>query len=295
MTNLWLAKYAVQRCLDVLPGSLKTNEVLQKTLGGLRKPIIFGYPRTLTMLWLLQQAGVRLDGSVCVELGTGWDMSSAMTLVRTGASFVHTYDHVSHALPELKAMALQLIEAKITPSDTDLPFGPPFEELKKLVGQPRGEVAYHAPFDARATGLSDRSIDFYYSLATLEHIPCGVLKELLEESFRILKPGACCYHYIQPAMHSWRGSESSVDYLIFSQPTWDKWIASSIAYENRLRAVEHLELLKSIGFTITKTWFSTDVRALKKIPSMQLASEFTRFTAEELAQNYVWVVAQKPV
>ncbi len=294
MSNLWLAKYAVQRVLSVLPNSIGTNAVLQKTMGGLRKPIIYGYPRTLTMLWLLKQASVTVDGAVCVELGTGWDMSSAMTLVRTGVSRVHTYDHVRHALPDLKAMAQGLIDAKAKPADTDLPFDVPFDEMKQLVGEPRGEVEYHAPFDARSTNLAAESIDFYYSLATLEHIPVDILKDLLQESYRILKPGAYCYHYIQPAMHSWRGSESSVDYLIFSQRTWDRWISNQIAYENRLRAIEHLELLKTVGFKIVKTWFSLDKKALEKIPRMKLAPDFRQFTPEELAQNYVWVIARKP-
>lgn len=294
MSNLWLGKYVVQRVASAVPGGVKINEALQWTLGGLRKPVIYGYPRTLTMLWLLQQAEVHIDGSICVELGTGWDMSSAMTLVRTGARRVHTYDHVRHAVPKLKAMALQQIEGKITPADADLSFEPPFEELKQLVGEPRGEVEYHAPFDARATGLANQSIDFYYSLATLEHIPYPILKELLQESLRVLKPGSHCYHYIQPAMHSWRGSETSVDYLIFSQRTWEKWIINPIAYENRMRAIEHLELLKEVGFEIVRTWFNLDRNALAKIPRMKLAPEFNRFTHEELAQIYVWVIARKP-
>jgi len=294
MSNLWLGKYVVQRVASAVPGGRKINEVLQWTIGGLRKPIIFGYPRTLTMFWLLQQAGVTLESAVCVELGTGWDMSSAMTLVRTGARHVHTYDHVRHAVPKLKAMALQQIEGKMTPTDADLAFEPPFEELKQLVGEPRGEVEYHAPFDARATGLADQSVDFYYSLATLEHIPVGMLKELLQESFRILRPGSYCYHYIQPAMHSWKGSETSVDYLIFSERTWDRWIINPIAYENRLRAVEHLELLKEAGFEVVRSWFHLDRKALTKLPRMRLAPEFQRFTHEELAQNYVWVIARKP-
>jgi SAM-dependent methyltransferase len=294
MMNLWLAKYAVQRVASVVPGGIKINEVLQKRLGGLRNPVLFGYPRTLTMLWLLRQAGVTLEDAVCVELGTGWDMSSAMTLIRTAACCVHTYDHVRHVVPELKTSALEQIEGKVTPLDADLAFEPPFEELRLLVGEPRGEVFYHAPHDARRTEHHDQSVDFYYSLATLEHVPLATLKGLLTESYRILKPGGYCYHYIQPAMHSWRGSESSVDYLVFSKSTWEKWIINPIAYENRMRAVEHIRLLQEAGFEIVRAWFNLDPRALAKIPRMKLAPEFTAFTAAELAQNYVWVIARKP-
>ncbi len=294
MSYLWLAKYAVQRVLSVLPYSTRTNAVLQYSVGGLRNPIIYGYPRTLTMHWLLAQAGISLQDTVCVELGTGWDMSSAMTLIRTGARVVHTYDHVRHSVPELEAKALGMIESQETPTDTDLPFEPPFAELARMVGEPTGEMHYHAPHDARDTGLPNESVDFYYSLATLEHIPIPILEGLLRESYRILKPGSHCYHYVQPAMHSWKGRESSVDYLIFSQRIWDKWVSNSIAYENRLRAVQHLELLQSIGFEITCTWFNVDKASLEKIPRMNLADDFRRFTPEQLAQNYFWVIARKP-
>lgn len=294
MSRIWIGKYLVQKCLSALPWSLKTNEILQKTLGGLRRPIIHGYPRTLTMLWLLQQTHITLDGAVCVELGTGWDMSSAMTLARTGVCHVHTFDHIAHTMPELRAIALKQLEDKTTPTDTDLPFEVPFEELKNLVGEERAEVEYHAPFDARTTGLADASVDFYYSLATLEHIPVEILKELLKESFRILRPGAYCYHYVQPAMHSYWGSESSVDYLIFSHRTWERWMANSLSYENRLRAVEHLQLIRDAGFEIVRTWFHLDRKALAKLPRMRLAPEFQGFSHEELAQNYFWVIARKP-
>jgi SAM-dependent methyltransferase len=294
LSYLWLAKYVVQKVISTLPCGEQVNKLLQQTVGGLRKPVIYGYPRTLTMIWLLGQLDISIRGCQCVELGTGWDLSSAMTLVRLGAAKVHTYDHVRHALPELKARALAMIESSATPTDSDLPFDVPFQELTGLLREPHGEVEYHAPFDARQTALLDASIDFYYSFATLEHIPVDVLKELLQESFRILKPGAYCYHYIQPSMHSLRWSDSSVDYLIFPQATWDKWIANPIAYENRLRAVQHLDLLKQAGFDIVHAWFNTDHRALKRLPEMRLAPAFERFTPEQLAQNYVWVVGRKP-
>ena len=293
MGYLWMAKYGIQRVLSSLPYSIELNSVLQYSVGGLRNPVIYGYPRTLTMHWLLAQAGVSIGDAVCVELGTGWDMSSAMTLVRTGAKEVHTFDHVRHAVPELQARALQMITSRSIPTDADLPFEPPFAELTKLVGEPRAEVHYHAPHDARETGFASGSVDFYYSLATLEHIPADILRGLLEESFRILKPGGYCYHYVQPAMHSWKGRESGVDYLIFSERTWQKWITSPLAHENRLRAVEHIDLLRSVGFEIVKTWFNVDQASLEKIPRMRLAEEFKKFTPEQLAQNYFWVIARK--
>lgn len=294
MSYAWLAKYAFQKVVSRLPFGHQINTVCQKTLGGLRKPVLFGYPRTLTMLWLLRQSGVSLRGTVCVELGTGWDLSSALTLVRTGAADVYTYDHLRHLVPEYCEMAAAAIDSRRIPSDTNLPFSPPFAELAELVGVPRGQIHYRAPYDARRTGLSPESVDLYYSLATLEHIPLPTVRELLAESFRILKPGSVCYHYIQPSMHSWRGKESSIDYLVFSSSTWERWIANPIAYENRLRAVEYLGLLTDAGFEIVDTRYSVDQVALSKLPHMRIAEEFSRFTPEQLAQEYVWVIARKP-
>nr|UXE45419.1 hypothetical protein Hi04_10k_c4773_00034 [uncultured bacterium] len=294
MRYLWITKYATQRFLSFFPHSIEMNAVLQYSVGGLRRPIVYGYPRTLTMHWLLAQTGISLADAVCVELGTGWDMSSAMTLARSGAREVYTFDHVRHAVPELEASALRMIESRIVPSDTDLPFQPPFAELTKLVSEEKGLVHYKAPHDARHTGFGDSSVDFYYSLATLEHIPAKILEGLLRESYRILKPGTYCYHLVQPGMHAWRGRESSVDYLIFSKRIWERWLASPLAFENRLRAVEHLDLLRSVGFDIVRTWFHVDETALEKLPRMRLAEEFRRFSFEELAHDNFWVIARKP-
>ncbi len=111
MSYPWLGKYVAQKLYSSSPFGAEFNAFFQKTMGALRRPVIHGYPRTLTMLWLLEQCGVSLKGQKSVELGTGWDLSSAMTLSRAGADEVVTYDHLRHVNPELQRKASDLLES----------------------------------------------------------------------------------------------------------------------------------------------------------------------------------------
>ncbi|MBI2682792.1 MAG: methyltransferase domain-containing protein [Acidobacteriales bacterium] len=294
--NLWQSKYLVQKAISFLPfdWGLRANHFLSLHFGGLRHPVLWGYPKTMEMLWLLEQEGFHPKDSVCVEVGTGWDGSSALTLTARGAAKVHTFDLHRHLEPRLWQLAVATVAEKKPVNVDHLPFSPPWDELRGLLTAPVPErVAYQAPADARHTGLPDASVDLCYSHAVLEHIPVAILREIHAETLRILKPGGFVYHYAQPAMHGRKGS-TSIDYLTVSSATWERWLANSIAYENRLRAKQQVELLADAGFEVVRSWTTSDPEGREKLRTMQIAPEFKKFTPEELTQNFVWIIARKP-
>jgi SAM-dependent methyltransferase len=57
-------------------------------------------------------------------------------------------------------------------------------------------IEYMAPGDASATNEAPGSTDLYFSYAVLEHVPVGVVEDMVKESRRILRPGGCFYAYI---------------------------------------------------------------------------------------------------
>jgi len=89
-------------------------------------------------------------------------------------------------------------------------------------------------------------------------------------------------------------SALDIDYLRFSDFWWNTLFANPISYENRLRACEYEEILKSSGFRILGTWRTIDKKSLEALPRLKLDRKFAAFSPEQLATSYLWVVAQKP-
>jgi len=301
MSTRWMLKYATQKGLSLLPFGTgnAANRWLQRRFGGLRNEPIYGFRRALVLVWVLETHGCPVEGKTFCELGTGWDASAALALLSLGAAKVHSFDIDRHLDPRLMLKGESMIRYREGYQETDeLPFSP---DVDSIVGRTdpaklrHDAFIYHAPADARATGLPAESVDVYFSLAVLEHVRTAAMREILAESFRILKPGGFCYHYVQPAMHAVQvdPDATSVEYLRLSDFWWKTLFANDISHENRLRAPEYVQLLNEAGFEIRGCWHTLDQKALAALPRMRLDRRFERFAPEELATNYVWLLCQK--
>jgi SAM-dependent methyltransferase len=300
MTRMWQAKYMAQRLLSLLPSDVGhwCNQELSRRFGNLRSPTFNALHDVLVMVDDLATIGFDIPSTRVVELGTGWDGSAAMCLLGLGSERVDSYDlhrHLDNTLIEkaLTALAAGNIPHRRRGEEHKL------RTIAAKVDRSRVDPTrfhYHAPVDASETTIADGAVDLYYSLAVLEHVRREALHRLLSESFRILKPGGICYHYIEPAMHAWQNkADTAVDFLAFGDVHWKLLYENDIAHENRLRAPEYLAMLRQAGFDILQTWPVVDPVALSAIPAIRIARKFRQFTDEELATTYLWVVARKPV
>ncbi len=296
----WRHKYMIQKSLSLLPFGfgVAANRWLSRRFGGLREPTAFGIRNTHAMCCLLDRYGFKVEDKVFVELGTGWDAAAALALASMGAGAIHSYDLFRHLDEKFVLRAKAEVDGF---SDREMS-GFPFEcDIARVAGTSRRRPSsldsfhYYAPHDARDTGLTEESVDCYFSLAVLEHIPKTTIEGLLRESWRILKQGGLCFHYVQPTMHAaWADpTATGIDYLTCSDFSWRALYDNSIAHENRLRAVEYVGLIKDAEFDILGTWRQVDKRALEALPRMRIAARFRHFSSEELATSYVWILARK--
>jgi len=131
------------------------------------------------------------------------------------------------------------LNSEITPSN-----------LTKILEE-KYNIFYKAPMDAASTNLPDESIDLIVSNATLEHIPKDSIKEILKESYRILKPTWIVSHAIDYKDH-WAYIDNNLsyyDFLKYSDKIW-KYKNPSLNYQNRLRHKDYVDLFNSAGFQI---------------------------------------------
>lgn len=297
----WYFKYVAQRGLSLLPFDLGValNTKMQRKWGNLRRPHMYGIGRAFSLVQAMNAVGVDIRGKRLAELGTGWDAAAGMALLALGSERVISFDLRRHLDLDLVDLALSLLQQSDGYYD-DAPFWRDDKVLDLARGlRPNADLLdrldYHAPSDARHTNLADESVDLYFSLAVLEHVPREALMDLFTEARRIVRDGGHMYHYIQPTMHAavFDRNATGIEYLRVRDVLWRALFANKISYENRMRAPEYLRLIEQSGFKIVKVWKTVDEASRKRLSQVRLAPMFREFSTEENATDYIWVVAQK--
>jgi SAM-dependent methyltransferase len=328
-TMHWKLKAHALAILSRMPGGRRLYHRLQRQLGTNTLDVERDLNRAFELVELIRQSGHRIEGAVCLEIGTGWRPFVPIVLALGGARRVITLDvnpwltfdyawETWRALePELSEVAahLGLPESEVRDryaavnASTRLPRNwknahgspatngsKPAGRLSDLLGPLKIEYVY--PGDARATDLDAESVDIVLSSNVLEHIPRDVQEEIHRESLRVLRPGGISVHRFNPQDHY-----STVDpalthgnFLRYSSREWHWYGGSGLAYHNRLRSRDYREMLQQAGFEIAVCRERVDERTLQAIRSGQLPvhEEFCRYTLEELAVDYIWIACEKP-
>lgn len=235
----------------------------------------------------------RIDGSVVVEIGTGWSPICAVLFYLLDAKRIHTFDHVRHVhLAEVDVLG-RALTSKL-PEIADL-WSVPLESLDSKVSLLQGQssleawlaaarISYFAPGDATKTNLPARSVDIVFSYAVLEHVSESVIEGLTLESKRILTPQGIAYHLIGLHDHySFDRSISKVNFLQYSERFWAFFVKNSISFHNRLREKQFLSIFKKYGCNILEANNKVDPNDVELLKRMRIDPMFTGMSLEELA------------
>lgn len=156
-------------------------------------------------------------------------------------------------------------------------------------------IDYRAPQDARHTNLADASVDCVTSTNTLEHIAPADIRMILPECRRVLRPGGVVSFRIDYQDHYsyFDRRISAYNFLRYSDRSW-RFYNPPLHYQNRLRHRDHVEMVRSAGFTIREdhpgTGRDDDLRRLREL---RLDPRFRGYTVEELAVTNAHLVATK--
>ena len=251
--------------------------------------------------------GIRFQNANILEVGTGWIPTLPIGMSLLGAR-VHTYDHVRHLRSANLARALELysqhLPALAELSNTDL--AQLEARLRELKTHPvdsleqrlcHAGIEYHAPGDASQSTLPDASLDLYFSVAVLEHVPVAAIKAMLREAYRTLRPGGLTYHVIGLFDHytTMDPNITRVNFLKYSDLTWRIIGQNRIQYHNRLRESEFLEIFRGAGFEIVDRCSEVDQRSLKALETMRLNPRYESFDKKDLATYGTIITARKSV
>jgi len=210
---------------------------------------------------------------VGLELGPGDSAASAVIAAAHGASRFHLVDDGDYAqrVPRVYArLADHLRERGLCAPTLD---GLSFTEILAACG------ATYATDGLRSLRLlPDRSVDFVYSQAVLEHVRRSEFPALMRELHRILRPDGVASHQVDLKDHL----DERLNHLRFPERLWEApWFArDSGFYTNRIRFGEMLAHFEAAGFRVDvadrREW------AVLPVARRRLARPFRELEEEEL-------------
>jgi hypothetical protein len=294
----WLTIAAVQKvCAPTSLGRFAYRG-MQRRFGGLRHGIRASdyQPVAQSAISRVRQSRGSFDRATVVEVGTGYCPTMPILFWLSGAQRTHSFDLHRHLREDL---TLQFVQS-LAGCSVRYP-----ERLLRLLGCKKLQdvlqvacINYHAPADAAFTSLAPGSVDLHFSNNVLEHVPSSVIVDILREGARLLSTDGVAYHRVNPADHFGRYDRkiSSVNFLRFGEGQWRRIAGNTLAYHNRLRAVQYRHLFQRAGHQIVD-WIETeDPAAAETIRSgFRVNSAFAGYTPEELcvAMLEVESLAQK--
>ncbi len=283
-----LMKTRIFKALSVLPNSLGyslyhwlQNLRAKQTLDNKIQSTKNTYS---TIVRILQNSTIALEGMKVVELGSGWVPILPYQLLLEGkVKWVDTYD-VNEHYHHKEIDKLNQYYAK----QYD------FEIQKKGKYELHQSVNYFPKTDICEGEFED--VDLVVSRFVLEHVPPESIKEIHRFLNANMKSGSYILHLISPSDHR-AYSDTSLslqDFLKYSQEEWDK-IQTKFDYHNRLRLPQYLELFENdfeIVFVEHDT-INTNSMAYKKFKELPIHEEFQKFSEQELMAGSINVLLKK--
>lgn len=303
----WRVKGATQKALSVLPGGIRLNLMMQIFLGDLRNldsQIALKVRDWALSMKYLREAGIPLQGSRMFEIGTGWYPVLPVCFVLAGARSVATYDITRHLSEKGMLRCLNSLTPQIPLIAETAQKSPAFiaERLNALRQKAtlaemleESGIEYHAPADARRSELPAGSIDLVYSNSVFEHIPREIIREILAESYRMLRAGGFMMHNVACNDHyaHFDKTISYVNFLRYSEKQWRFW-NNRLQYQNRMRAPEFLALACQAGFEIAAQHTHVAAGSREALRSFTIAPEFRAFSEADLATTTIDFIGRKP-
>ena len=180
---------------------------------------------------------------VALEIGPGDSVASAILARSAGASETILVDAGPFATRDMSFYRGVATTAR--EHGYAVPEKLRFESLEALLDS--CSACYLATGLDTFRDLASGSIDFIWSHAVLEHVRAAQFPELIEQTFRVLKPGGFASHRVDLRDHL----GGALNNLRFSDRVWEsRLMAGSGFYTNRIRYREMIDEFRRVGFFV---------------------------------------------
>ncbi len=219
-------------------------------------------------------AGESFMGRTVLEFGTSKDPGLPMIMLLAGCHMYvgNNIFPLDRKLSEAYVKLVYLIMSSLDDVDASR-----LEEIVDWVeGSQGGRQAIlrsnlykdMAPVPSEDLDLPEGSIDVNFSISVLEHVKRP--REVLANSYRILKPGGWCCHTIDLRDH--RDFSRPLDFLKYDEQEYK----ARGGTDNRLRASEFLAIFRDLGFSIKDARFRAQPFDLTSSGATDVSSSYLK-------------------
>lgn len=304
----WRVKGIIQGLLGAVPGGCRANTLLQHTVGEMRhfdKHVASKVEDWKVFMTHFRELGFDLGGSRVLEIGTGWMPILPLCFSLAGVGSFVTFDLTRHLNRRLTRRMLDALEVHLDgvadacglePGGLRADYGRlrVAGSLQELLA--RARIEYHAPADMTRSGLADGSVDAVLSNSVLEHVPPGVILDMMRESARVLRPGGLAVHSVNCGDHYayFDRSITPINYLTYTDQQWARW-NNSLLYQNRLRPCELVGMAEGAGLSVRMSKHRARPELMAVVGQMPIAPQFRHFPPEQLCCTSIDFAAEKVV
>jgi hypothetical protein len=307
----WIIKAVVQKAISYLPGSGKINYFFQKHVtGGVllsdeHFELKIGHARD-HFDYLVDMVGEPKERTI-LELGTGWYPVVPILFYLTSSGRVISVDIEQWMTRQTQQETIkkfrQWKESGLLENLSELIITERWEQLMDVLDKPENynkedvdRLIGLTPLvaDARKLSLENESVDFICSNNTFEHIPQAILRDILVEFLRVLRPGGMMSHFIDMSDH-FAHFDSRIgiyNFLKFSKKTW-AILDNTIQPQNRLRYRDYLEMYLQLGLPVSQE----EIREgnLQELKKVKVHPEFSNYSEQELAISHAYMITLKTI
>lgn len=210
-----------------------------------------------------------------LEIGAGANLIAPLLLSAAGARQILACDLNRLATPASVNHVIRQLRRLGRPGEW--PEIGSLEDLRRLY-----RIDYRAPFDVRASGLPEGSIDFIFSTAAFEHVPLQALESILTECLRLASQSARLSFVIDYHDHYARSDSRLTDINFYRYPerVW-RFFNPAWHYQNRLRHSDFTHLFRKLGFTVFEGRRSK-VLHQNMLAQVELAPQFRSYEVHDL-------------
>lgn len=300
----WTTKWGILFGLAHLPGGRRLHEWMLRRKGELATlEQSSRFQNAIEIVQTVRRHLGSLEGLTVVELGTGWVPAVPLAFALCGAK-VQTYDirrltdrQLFHkTLTELRRFSSQLaLAANISESQIQ-------ERCRHLasagtLADALGELGgcYVAPADTCALPIESGTVDAVISSLVLQCIPQHLLAPVLVESWRILSSQGVAVHRLRLSDEyaAADAHRNHLEYLKYSQATWERWYNHRLKHQNRLRSSQFSKLFEDAGFESVERSLGVDTESIPRLKEIGVDSSFAQLDWNDLATVSMSVVLKK--
>jgi hypothetical protein len=231
---------------------------------------------------LFEQYEPLAKDDIVLELGTGWMHWYSIYLRLAHACKIETMDVWDNR--QFGAIAANF--SRLPNASAAVVEAQSIDELYENLN-----ITHHIIPDGMLTRFKDCSVTAVFSMHVLEHVPRKTIRQVVQDIYRITKPGHHSIHQIGIDDHlaHYAPSVSDKKYISFSDSTYRLLFDNAVQYHNRLQPSDFVNLFEDAGFeSIHREQENTD------ISNLRIADCFRGYSADDLACTILTLVFRKP-